>query len=71
MTDFAVIPGSPADKAGIVENDILLSIDGTKIDEKHQLANLISEKNVGDEVTLEVWHKGETKKVQVKLEERK
>jgi serine protease Do len=71
MTDFAVIPGSPADKAGIVENDILLSIDGMKIDEKHQLANLISEKNVGDEVTLEVWHKGETKKVQVKLEERK
>ncbi len=71
MTDFAVIPGSPADKAGIVENDILLSIDGTKIDEKHQLANLISEKSVGDEVTLEVWHKGETKKVQVKLEERK
>ena len=71
MTDFAVIPGSPADKAGIAENDILLSIDGKKIDEKHQLANLISEKNVGDEVTLEVWHKGETKKVKVRLEERK
>lgn len=71
MTDFAVIPGSPADKAGIMENDILLSIDGVKIDEKHQLANLISEKNVNDEVTVEVWHKGETKQVKVKLEERK
>lgn len=71
VTDFSVIPGSPADKAGIVENDILVSIDGVKIDEKHQLTNLLSEKNVNDEVTLEVWHKGETKKVKVKLEERK
>lgn len=71
MTDFAVIPGSPADKAGIVENDILLEIDGTKIDEKHQLTSLISEKNVGDEVTIKVWHKGDTKDIRVKLEERK
>jgi serine protease Do len=71
MTDFAVIPGSPADKAGIVENDILLSIDGVNIDEKHQLTSLIAEKNVSEEVTLEVWHKGEIKKVKVKLEERK
>lgn len=71
VTDFAVISGSPADKAGLMENDIILSIDGEKIDEKHQLASIISEKNVNDEVTLEVWHKGETKKVKVKLEERK
>lgn len=54
-----------------MENDIILSIDGEKIDEKHQLASILSEKNVNDEVTLEVWHKGETKKVKVKLEERK
>lgn len=71
MTDFAVIPGSPADKAGIVENDILLEIDGTKIDEKHQLTSLIAEKNVGDEVTIKVWHKGDTKDVKLRLEERK
>ena len=71
MTDFAVIPGSPADKAGIVENDILLEIDGTKIDEKHQVTSLVAEKNVGDEVTIKVWHKGETKDVRMKLEERK
>lgn len=71
VTDFSVIPGSPADKAGIVENDIILSIDGVNIDEKNQLANLLVEKDVNQEITLEVWHKGETKKVKVKLEERK
>ncbi|HMN19379.1 MAG TPA: trypsin-like peptidase domain-containing protein [Candidatus Moranbacteria bacterium] len=71
MTDLAVIPGSPADKAGIVENDIVLEVDGEKINEKNQLGDLIARRNVGDTVTLKVWHRGETKDVQVRLEERK
>lgn len=71
ITDFAVIPGSPADKAGITENDIVLEVDGVAIDETHQLSNILAEKNVGDEVSLKVWHKGDTKTVKLKLEERK
>ena len=71
MTDFAVVPGSPADKAGIVENDVILEINGTKIDAKNSLVNLVSKLNVGDEATLKVWHKGDVKEVRVKLEERK
>lgn len=71
MTDFAVVPGSPADKAGIVENDIILLADGTKIDTDHPLAGILADKNVGDTVTLSVWHKGTTKDITVTLEERK
>jgi S1-C subfamily serine protease len=71
VTDFAVIPGSPADKAGIIENDIILEVNGTKLDADHPLVSLLSQFNVGDTLTLKVWHKGETKDVQVKLEERK
>ncbi len=71
MTDFAVVPGSPADKAGIVENDIILEVNGVKINEKNQLSAQIAKYNVGDTVTLKIWHKGEEKTVQVKLEERK
>ncbi len=71
LTDFAVIPGSPADKAGIMENDIILEINGVKVDEKNGVADLIAKHNVGDEITLKVWHKGEVKDVRVKLEERK
>lgn len=70
VTDFAVVPGSPADKAGITENDIILEIDGKKIDENHQLADLIAKSSVGDTVSLKIWHKGEEKTVQVKLEDR-
>lgn len=71
MTDFAVIPGSPADKAGIVENDIILEINGKKVDNEHPLASTLGEYNVGDEITLKIWHKGEENDVKVKLEERK
>ncbi len=70
LTDFAVIPGSPADKAGLMENDIILDIDGEKIDSDHPLANIISTKRVGDTVKLRISHKGEEKEVAVKLEER-
>lgn len=70
MTDFAVVPGSPADKAGIMENDIILEINGKKIDEEHSLISYMSQFSVGDEVTITLWHKGETKEVKVRLEER-
>ena len=71
ITDLAVIPGSPADKAGITENDIILEVNGTKLDDKTSLADLIGQHNVGDTITLKVWHKGQEKDAQVILEERK
>lgn len=67
--DLAVMPGSPADKAGIVENDIILEINGTKIDESSSLAKIISGLEVGKEIELKLWHQGETKTIKVKLEE--
>lgn len=70
MTDFAVIPGSPADKAGIVENDIILEINGQKIDTTNVLIELLAKFKVGDEIVLKIWHKGSIKEVKVKLEER-
>ena len=68
--DLAVIPGSPADQAGLVENDIILEVDGTKVDSKNNLARLIQEHQIGDLVNLKVLHKGQEKMVQVKLGER-
>jgi serine protease Do len=73
LTDFAVIPGSPADKAGLMENDIILEVEKQKIDETKgiNLSSLIAKYNVGDTITLKIWHKGEIKEVKVNLEERK
>lgn len=70
ITDFAVIPGSPADKAGIVENDIILEVNGTRVDDKNGLADSIAKYNVGDKLTLKIWHKGTEKAVEITLAER-
>jgi len=70
-TDLAVIPGSPADKAGLVENDIILEVNGEKIDQDYPLMKAIAKFKPGDEITLKVLHKGEEKEVKVRLEELK
>lgn len=67
--DLAVIPGSPADKAGIEENDIILEVDGQKIDADHDLSGLIGQKHVGDQVKIKLLHDGEAKTVDVTLDE--
>ncbi|MBI2634051.1 trypsin-like peptidase domain-containing protein [Candidatus Peregrinibacteria bacterium] len=69
--DLAVIPGSPADKAGLVENDIILEIDGKKLDGETSMARIISEKKVGDSIKLKMLSRGKEKTVTVRLEEMK
>ncbi len=69
--ELAVIPGSPADKAGIKENDIILEVNGQKLDSDHPLVNEIRKYKVGDTVDLKILSKGQTKDIKVKLEEAK
>lgn len=66
--DVAVIPGSPADKAGILENDIILSIDGEIINANNDFASLIRYKKIGDKIKLKIISGGIEKTVTVKLE---
>jgi serine protease Do len=65
----AIVPGSPADKAGIVENDIILEADGTKIDLDHSLVGIIGRHKVGDTLDFKLYHKGDTETVAVTLAE--
>ncbi len=50
----AVIPDSPAAKAGVLAEDIILELNGKKITEDAPLASLIQQYNIGDTVTLRV-----------------
>jgi serine protease Do len=71
ISDLAVIPGSPADRAGIRENDIILEIDGKKITEEKPLETILADYSAGDTVVLTIWSAGETREERVVLEKRK
>ncbi len=70
-TDLAIIPGSPADIAGLEENDIILEAEGKKINEENPLATVIASKKPGEILKLKILHDGEEKNIEVKLEEAK
>lgn len=66
----AVTPGSPAEKSGIQDGDIITKIDGQKVNSQSQgLANYISRKKVGDAISLEVYRNGKTTSVKATLEQ--
>jgi membrane-associated protease RseP (regulator of RpoE activity) len=62
--------GSPADKAGIERNDIIISFQGNKIDNSDvdKFVGQIQEAGVGTEVSLDIIHQGELKNIKLKLE---
>jgi serine protease Do len=69
-TELAVMPGSPADKAGLRENDIILEINGQKITEERSLASIIATLYPGDTAELKISRAGEDQTITVTLEER-
>ncbi len=69
VNDLAVLPNSPASKAGILEGDIILEADGRKIDIKNPLNDSIQAKNPGETLDLKVLRNGKTLKLKATLEE--
>ncbi len=65
--ELAVMPGSPADKAGLTENDIILAIDDVPL-ATQTLASVLRSKSVGQTITLKVYQKGEERTISVTLE---
>jgi S1-C subfamily serine protease len=75
--------GSPADKAGLetgdrkiefqgqpdipADGDVILGVEGKRLTRESDLADLISAKDAGDEVELEVYRDGKRRDVKVKL----
>ena len=66
----AVINASPAQKAGLREGDVVLEFGGTKADKENSLAKLISQKKVGEKVSLKVLRDGKEIIIEVELAER-
>ncbi len=70
-TSDAVVPGSPAHKAGLKEKDIILECDGIKITPEKTIQDILEEKEVGGTMNMKVMRGKKTFDVEVKLTERK
>ena len=71
LGEEAVVKNSVADKAGLKEYDIILEMNGEKIDEKNPLANLLQKLKIGEEISLKVLRQAKEINLKLKLEEKK
>lgn len=67
--DLAVVPNSPAEKAGLKEFDVIVTLDGKEISDKETLEDMLAQKEIGDEVGLKIFRKGKEETLSLKLEE--
>ena len=68
--DPAIMPGSPAESAGLKEGDVILELNGQKVDFDNSLAALVQKRQIGETVTLKVLSDGIEKTINVTLAER-
>ncbi len=64
----SIVSGSPADKAGLKEKDIITKVNNTAVDENNSLSSLLGRFSVGDNVSLTVVRDGKQQTVSVTLQ---
>jgi serine protease Do len=63
----AVVSGSPADKAGIKDGDIIITIEGSPVDGQHPLDDILSQFAPGKTVTMGILRGGQSMTLQLTL----
>ncbi len=66
-----VIPNSPADDAGLEEDDVILKYDGHAVEIAEAFSRMVRETTPGTKVELVIWRDGEEKKITVTIEKMK
>jgi S1-C subfamily serine protease len=69
--EAAIIKNSPADKAGIKENDIILEVDEVVLGPEKDLMDIVQNHKVGDKLKLKVLRDKEEIETELELAERK
>ncbi len=61
------VPGSPADRAGLLTADIIIELEGIPVKSQPQFTDALRRRGAGRTVTLKVWRKGVTMDIKVTL----
>ncbi|MBX2848100.1 MAG: Do family serine endopeptidase [Acidiferrobacterales bacterium] len=64
----SVVPGKPADKAGIQAGDIILSFNGNDINEMRDLPKTVAQSPVGEKFKVDIWRNGKSRTVTIETE---
>lgn len=67
----AVVPGGPADKAGLKEGDIILACQKEKVCPKNPLQDILNKYKIGDKIELKILRDGQEKIMKAILGEKK
>lgn len=67
----AIMPNSPASKAGLQAEDIIQKVNGVSVDETNPLSLLLQRYQPGETITVTIRRGMETLRISVSLEERK
>ncbi len=62
-----VLPGSPAEKAGLLTGDQLIAVEGIEIKEVKEIHHALSEKGWGNDITFTIIRERMKKEVTVVL----
>ena len=65
-----VFKGDPADKAGIMPKDVIIEVEGKKIEDSRDLSRTIAEVPVGEKVLIKVLRNGKERAFRVKIAKR-
>jgi serine protease Do len=65
----SVEKGSPADKAGVEATDIITGFNGKAVESSSDLPRMVGSTRPGSHATLDVWRKGQTRKLSVTVGE--
>src|SRR5689334_13388287 len=65
----SVEKGSPADSAGVQATDIIVTFDGRAVESSSDLPRIVGGTRPGSQVPLEVWRKGQTRKLAIAVGE--
>ncbi|MCP5111290.1 MAG: PDZ domain-containing protein, partial [bacterium] len=64
-----VVPGSPAERAGIRSGDVIVGVEGQEVERLKDLTRMVADVRPGEEVEIEVWREGARRKLDVEIGE--